>query len=44
MAKLFNDLELYIAAGVHKLKQLDDDVIPKLQEEAGKSKKLAKEK
>jgi len=38
----FNDLELYIAAGVYKLKQLDNEIIPKLQEEAGKSKKLAK--
>ncbi len=38
----FNDLELYIAAGVYKLKQLDDEIIPKLQEEAGQSKKLAK--
>ena len=38
----FNDLELYIAAGVHKLNELDTDTIPKLQEEAGTSKKLAK--
>ncbi len=38
----FNDLELYIAAGVYKLKQLDDEIIPKLTEEAGSSKKLAK--
>jgi uncharacterized protein YaaN involved in tellurite resistance len=38
----FNELELYIAAGVHKLKELDTITIPKLQEEAGESKKLAK--
>jgi len=38
----FNDLELYIAAGVYKLNELDKEVIPKLQEEAGESKKLAK--
>ena len=38
----FNDLELYIAAGVYKIKELDTNVIPKLQEEAGSSKKLAK--
>ena len=38
----FNDLELYIAAGVYKLNQIDKEVIPKLQEEAGDSKKLAK--
>jgi uncharacterized protein YaaN involved in tellurite resistance len=38
----FNDLELYIAAGVYKLKQLDEEIIPKLKEEAGSSKKLAK--
>jgi len=38
----FNELELYIAAGVHKLKDFDDNTIPKLQNEAGESKKLAK--
>ena len=38
----FNDLELYIAAGVYKLKQLDEEIIPKLKKEAGESKKLAK--
>ena len=38
----FNDLELYIAAGVYKLGELDKEIIPKLQEEAGSSKKLAK--
>ena len=38
----FNELELYIAAGVHKLKELDGVTIPKLQDEAGESKKLAK--
>ena len=37
----FNDLELYIAAGVYKLNELDTNIIPKLQEEAGSSKKLA---
>lgn len=37
----FNDLELYIAAGVHKLKELDEQIIPKLTQEAGTSKKLA---
>jgi uncharacterized protein YaaN involved in tellurite resistance len=38
----FNELELYIAAGVHKLKELDEVTIPKLKKEAGESKKLAK--
>ena len=38
----FNDLEMYIAAGVYKLNLLDNEIIPKLQEEAGTSKKLAK--
>lgn len=37
----FKDLELYIAAGVYKLNELDTNIIPKLQEEAGSSKKLA---
>ncbi len=38
----YKELELYIAAGVHKLNELDDKVIPKLEEEAGESKRLAK--
>ena len=38
----FNDLELYIAAGVYKLKEMDDKILPKLREEAGESKKIAK--
>ncbi len=38
----FNDLEMYIAAGVYKLKELDEKIIPQLQKEAGESKKMAK--
>ena len=38
----FKELELYIAAGVHKLQQLDNEVIPKLEQEAGDSKKMVK--
>jgi len=38
----FNDLELYIAAGVYKLKNLDDEIIPRLEKEIGEDKKLAK--
>ncbi len=38
----FKELELYIAAGAHKLQELDSDVIPKLVHEAGESKKMIK--
>ncbi len=38
----FNELEMYIAAGVYKLKELDEKIIPQLQKEAGESKKMAK--
>ncbi len=38
----FNELELYIAAGVKKLKEFDEIIIPKLQEEAKNSGKMAK--
>jgi len=38
----FKELELYIAAGVHKLEELDNEVIPKLALEAGESKKMIK--
>jgi uncharacterized protein YaaN involved in tellurite resistance len=38
----FKELELYIAAGVHKLEELDTELIPKLQKEAGESKKMIK--
>ncbi len=38
----FKELELYIAAGVHKLEELDNEVIPKLEKEAGDSKKMIK--
>ena len=38
----FKELELYIAAGAHKLKELDNEVIPKLVQEAGESKKMIK--
>ncbi len=38
----FKELELYIAAGVHKLEELDRDIIPKLEIEAGESKKMIK--
>ncbi len=40
--EFFKELELYIAAGLHKLKVLDTEVIPKIEEEAGKSKKMQK--
>ena len=40
--EFFKELELYIAAGLHKLKVLDNEVIPKIEEEAGKSKKMQK--
>jgi len=38
----FNDLELYIAAGVKKLKEFDEVIIPKLKEEAKNSNKMTK--
>ncbi len=38
----FKELELYIAAGVHKLQELDNELIPKLEKEAGESKKMIK--
>ena len=38
----FNDLELYIAAGVKKLKEFDEIIIPKLKEEAQSSNKMTK--
>jgi uncharacterized protein YaaN involved in tellurite resistance len=38
----FKELELYIAAGVHKLEELDNEIIPKLTKEAGESKKMIK--
>jgi uncharacterized protein YaaN involved in tellurite resistance len=38
----FKELELYIAAGVHKLKELDEVIIPQLEKEAGESKKMIK--
>ncbi len=40
--EFFKELELYIAAGVHKLEQLDKEIIPKLEAEAGSSKKMQK--
>ena len=40
--EFFKGLELYIAAGVHKLEQLDKEIIPKLKAEAGSSKKMQK--
>ncbi len=40
--EFFKELELYIAAGVHKLEQLDNEIIPKLEAEAGSSKKMQK--
>ena len=40
--EFFKELELYIAAGVHKLEQLDKEIIPKLKAEAGSSKKMQK--
>ena len=38
----FNDLELYIAAGVKKLKEFDEVIIPQLKEEAQSSNKMTK--
>ncbi len=38
----FNELELYIAAGVKKLKEFDEVIIPKLQNEAKDSGKMTK--
>jgi uncharacterized protein YaaN involved in tellurite resistance len=38
----FNDLELYIAAGVKKLKEFDEVIIPKLKDEAKSSDKMTK--
>ena len=40
--EFFKELELYIAAGLHKLEQLDNEIIPKLEAEAGSSKKMQK--
>ncbi len=40
--EFFKELELYIAAGVHKLEQLDNEIIPKLEAEAAGSKKMQK--
>ena len=38
----FNDLELYIAAGVKKLREFDEQIIPKLKSEASHSNKMTK--
>lgn len=38
----FNDLELYIAAGVKKLKEFDEEIIPKLKAQAQESDKMTK--
>ncbi len=38
----FKELELYIAAGLYKLKQLDTELLPKLEAEAGNSRKMQK--
>ncbi len=38
----FKELEVYIAAGAFKLKELDTKIIPKITEDAGSSKKMAK--
>ncbi len=38
----YKELELYIAAGLHKLNALDTQTIPKLEQEAGESKKMIK--
>ncbi len=40
--EFFKELELYIAAGVHKLEQLDNEIIPKLEAEAAGNKKMQK--
>ncbi len=40
--EFFKELELYIAAGVHKLQQLDNEIIPKLEAEAAGNKKMQK--
>ncbi len=38
----FKELEVYIAAGAFKLKELDEKIIPQIKKEAGTSKKMAK--
>ncbi len=38
----FKELEVYIAAGAYKLKELDEKIIPQIKKEAGTSKKMAK--
>ena len=38
----FKELEVYIAAGAFKLKELDEKIIPQIKKEAGNSKKMAK--
>ncbi len=38
----FKDLELYIAAGMYKLKELDTKILPQLEAEAGNSRKMQK--
>ncbi len=38
----FKELEVYIAAGAFKLKELDTKIIPQIKKEAGTSKKMAK--
>ncbi len=38
----FKELELYIAAGVHKLNELDNELIPQLETEANGKKKMIK--
>ncbi len=40
--EFFKELELYIAAGVHKLEQLENEIIPKLEKEAGEDRKMQK--
>ncbi len=40
--EFFKELELYIAAGVHKLEELDNKIIPNLQAEAGEDRRMQK--
>ncbi len=40
--KFFHDLEIYIAAGDEKIKEIDEVLIPKLQKEATESKDMLK--
>jgi len=40
--EFFKELELYISAGLHKLETIDNETLPKLEVEAGNSRKMQK--